>query len=249
MAMTWRLAKPARIAAALRVARSRNSGGWFVAGASGDAGSSPRHAPSPARGGLPAEPLEAALSQGGCLPAPWCTFGQVPGAGRHHVLRWHGLALTQRGDETPSPYRRGYGWPATPYIWSSWLAARTPVVVALSISATGNHSECRRPPGRSAAVAYAPLGAAPTAWCPRAGSRLRPATPLRRWWLAPALDRSAASRPAAGPSTQPHPAAPATRTSEARQLSRRELPSSAWCPARSAPVPRCSEEARSRWFP
>ena len=97
-------------------------------------------------------------------------------------------------------------------------------------------------------MAYAPLGAAPTAWCPRAGSRLRPATPLRRWWLGRALDRSAASRPAAGPSTQPHPAAPATRTREARQLSRRELPSSAWCPARSAPVPRCSEEARSRWF-
>src|SRR5512134_3683891 len=38
MASTWRLAKPARIAAALRTAQSRNSGGWFVAGASGDVG-------------------------------------------------------------------------------------------------------------------------------------------------------------------------------------------------------------------
>jgi hypothetical protein len=38
MATTWRLAKPARIAAALRVAQSRNSGGWFVAGSSGDVG-------------------------------------------------------------------------------------------------------------------------------------------------------------------------------------------------------------------
>jgi hypothetical protein len=38
MATSWRLAKPARIAAALRVAQSRNSGGWFVAGRSVDVG-------------------------------------------------------------------------------------------------------------------------------------------------------------------------------------------------------------------
>ena len=38
MASTWRLAKPGRIAAALRTAQSRNPGGWFVAGASGDVG-------------------------------------------------------------------------------------------------------------------------------------------------------------------------------------------------------------------
>jgi Rieske [2Fe-2S] domain len=38
MATTWRLAKSARIAAALRVAQSRNSGGWFVAGSSVDVG-------------------------------------------------------------------------------------------------------------------------------------------------------------------------------------------------------------------
>jgi hypothetical protein len=38
MTATWRLAKPARIAAALRVAQSRNSGGWFVAGSSVDVG-------------------------------------------------------------------------------------------------------------------------------------------------------------------------------------------------------------------
>ena len=39
MASTWRLAKPARIAAAaLRTAQSRNAGGWFVADASGDVG-------------------------------------------------------------------------------------------------------------------------------------------------------------------------------------------------------------------
>jgi hypothetical protein len=36
IAATWRLAKPARIAAALRTAQSRNAGGWFVAGASSD---------------------------------------------------------------------------------------------------------------------------------------------------------------------------------------------------------------------
>ena len=35
MTSTWRLAKPGRIAAALEVAQQQNSGGWFVAGASG----------------------------------------------------------------------------------------------------------------------------------------------------------------------------------------------------------------------
>ena len=38
LATTWRLAKPARIAAALRAAQSLNSGGWFVAGKSVDVG-------------------------------------------------------------------------------------------------------------------------------------------------------------------------------------------------------------------
>ena len=38
MASTWRLAKPGRIAAALRTSQAQNSGGWFVAGASGDIG-------------------------------------------------------------------------------------------------------------------------------------------------------------------------------------------------------------------
>jgi hypothetical protein len=38
MAATRRLAKPARTAAALRVAQSRNAGGWFVAGVSSDVG-------------------------------------------------------------------------------------------------------------------------------------------------------------------------------------------------------------------
>jgi hypothetical protein len=36
MPTTWRLAKPARIAAALQMAQSRDSGGWFVAGSSVD---------------------------------------------------------------------------------------------------------------------------------------------------------------------------------------------------------------------
>ena len=33
---TWRQAKPSRIAASLAVAQAQNSGGWFVAGVSGD---------------------------------------------------------------------------------------------------------------------------------------------------------------------------------------------------------------------
>ena len=85
MPSTWRLAKPARIAAALHVAQAQNSGGWFVAGASADVGrkesvtrtiagrevvfwrNSDRRA-----GGRP-----------GRLPAPRRAAGPVPGDGRH----------------------------------------------------------------------------------------------------------------------------------------------------------------------
>ena len=38
MTATWRLAKPARIAAALAASQAQDSGGWFVAGASADVG-------------------------------------------------------------------------------------------------------------------------------------------------------------------------------------------------------------------
>ncbi|HYI52760.1 MAG TPA: hypothetical protein VEX57_02265, partial [Microlunatus sp.] len=38
MTASWRQAKPARIAAALAVSQAQNSGGWFVAGQSGDVG-------------------------------------------------------------------------------------------------------------------------------------------------------------------------------------------------------------------
>ena len=38
MTSTWRLAKPARIAAALAASQAQDSGGWFVAGASADVG-------------------------------------------------------------------------------------------------------------------------------------------------------------------------------------------------------------------
>ena len=88
MVPTWRLAKPARIAAALHVAQAQNSGGWFVAGASADVGTKQSVARTIAgrevvfwrnsSGGLVAGP--------GGLPPSGRIAGPVSGDGRHDVL-------------------------------------------------------------------------------------------------------------------------------------------------------------------
>jgi nitrite reductase/ring-hydroxylating ferredoxin subunit len=107
MAATWRLAKPARIAAALRTAQSRNSGGWFVAGASGDVGRKESVTRTIAgrevvfwrnsTGGLVAGP--------GACPHLGALLDRCPVVDGTMYCRWHGLALTQNGDQTWSPYR------------------------------------------------------------------------------------------------------------------------------------------------
>ncbi len=107
MAATWQLAKPARIAAALRTARSRNSGGWFVAGASGDVGRKESVTRTIAgrevvfwrnsAGDLVAGP--------GACPHLGALLDKCPVVDGTMYCRWHGFALTQSGDQTWSPYR------------------------------------------------------------------------------------------------------------------------------------------------
>ena len=107
MSSTWRLAKPGRIAAALRTAQSQNSGGWFVAGASGDVGRKESVVRTIAgrevvfwrnsTGGLVAGP--------GACPHLGALLDKCPVMDGTMYCRWHGLALTQNGDQTWSPYR------------------------------------------------------------------------------------------------------------------------------------------------
>src|SRR5215216_38124 len=107
MASTWRLAKPARIAAALRTAQSRNPGGWFVAGASGDVGRKESITRTIAgrevvfwrnsSGGLVAGP--------GACPHLGALMDRCPVMDGTMYCRWHGMALTQQGDSTWRPYR------------------------------------------------------------------------------------------------------------------------------------------------
>ena len=107
MASTWRLARPGRIAAALRTAQSRNSGGWFVAGASGDVGLKESLTRTIAGrevvfwrnsvGELVAGP--------GACPHLGALLDKCPVIDGTMYCRWHGLALTQNGDQTWTPYR------------------------------------------------------------------------------------------------------------------------------------------------
>src|SRR5512133_3689975 len=107
MSATWRLAKPARIAAALRTAQSRNAGGWFVAGASGDVG----RKESVTRIIAGREVVFWRNSTGeliagpGACPHLGALLDKCPVVDGTMYCRWHGLALTQNGDQTWTPYR------------------------------------------------------------------------------------------------------------------------------------------------
>jgi nitrite reductase/ring-hydroxylating ferredoxin subunit len=106
MATTWRLAKLARIAADLRTAQSRNSGGWFVAGDSGDIG----RKESVARTIAGREVLFWRNSAGelvagpGACPHLGALLDKCPVMDGTMYCRWHGFALTETGDQTWRPY-------------------------------------------------------------------------------------------------------------------------------------------------
>ena len=107
MTPMWRQAKPARIARALAVSQSQNSGGWFVAGASGDVG----RTQSVTRTITGREVVLWRNAAGQLVAGP----GACPHLGalldKCVVLdgtlycRWHGLALHESGTATWSPFR------------------------------------------------------------------------------------------------------------------------------------------------
>jgi nitrite reductase/ring-hydroxylating ferredoxin subunit len=107
MTPTWRQAKPSRIARSLAVAQGQNSGGWFVAGTSADVGREVSVARTiagrevvfwrNAEGGLVAGP--------GACPHLGALMDACPVLDGTMYCRWHGLALSEQGDATWSPYR------------------------------------------------------------------------------------------------------------------------------------------------
>lgn len=107
MTSTWKLARPGRINRSLEVSQAQNSGGWYVAGQSGDV---PTHE-SVTRTIANREIVLFRNADGGLVAGP----GACPHLGalmdKCAVMdgtlycRWHGLALTEKGDRTWSPYR------------------------------------------------------------------------------------------------------------------------------------------------
>jgi len=107
IAATWQLARPARIAAALRTAQSRNSGGWFVSGASGDVGR--KESVTRTIAGREVvfwrNSVGALIAGPGACPHLGALLDKCPVVDGTMYCRWHGFALTQGGDQTWSPYR------------------------------------------------------------------------------------------------------------------------------------------------
>ncbi len=106
MTSSWRQAKPTRIAAALAASQAQNSGGWFVAGRSGDVPT----AESVTRTIAGREVVfwrntagELVAGPGAC-PHLGALLDRCPVLDGTLYCRWHGLALTQNGDRTWQPY-------------------------------------------------------------------------------------------------------------------------------------------------
>jgi len=107
MSPTWQRARPARIAAALEVSQSQNSGGWFVAGSSGDVGAQESVTRviagreivfwRAADGSLVAGP--------GACPHLGALLDKCSVSDGTLFCRWHGLSIGPQGDRTWSPHR------------------------------------------------------------------------------------------------------------------------------------------------
>jgi nitrite reductase/ring-hydroxylating ferredoxin subunit len=107
LAPTWRLAKPTRIAAALKLSQAQNSGGWYVAGASGDVGRDQSVTRTIAGRELVLwrnTASELVAGPGAC-PHLGALLDKCPVVEGTLYCRWHGLALDQRGDVSWRPYR------------------------------------------------------------------------------------------------------------------------------------------------
>lgn len=106
MTSTWRLARPGRIAAALELAQQQNSGGWFVCGASDDVGRQESVTRTIAGRELVFwRAADGSLVAGpGACPHLGALLDRCPVMDGTLYCRWHGLALTEGGDRTWSPF-------------------------------------------------------------------------------------------------------------------------------------------------
>ncbi|HVK34523.1 MAG TPA: DUF5914 domain-containing protein [Microlunatus sp.] len=106
MTASWRQAKPGRIAAALATAQAQNSGGWYVAGKSADVGATESVARTIAgREVVFWRDADGTLVAGpGACPHLGALMDACPVLDGTMYCRWHGLALTSKGDRTWSPY-------------------------------------------------------------------------------------------------------------------------------------------------
>lgn len=107
MTATWRLAKPGRIAGALKVSQEQNSGGWFVAGQSSDVGRKESVTRTIAgREIVLWRNADGELVAGpGACPHLGALLDRCPVMDGTMYCRWHGLAFTEQGDRTWSPFR------------------------------------------------------------------------------------------------------------------------------------------------
>ena len=107
MTSTWRLAKPRKIAAALAASQAQNSGGWYVAGASGDIGGTESVTRTIAgREVVFWRDEDGRLVAGpGACPHLGALMDRCPVFEGTMYCRWHGLAFHKDGDASWSPYR------------------------------------------------------------------------------------------------------------------------------------------------
>ena len=127
MTPTWRQARPARIAASLRVSQEQNSGGWFVAGASADVGSA-RSITRTIDGRevvLWRNASNELVAGPGACPHLGALLDKCPVVGDTLYCRWHGRELHEDGDATWRPFR---AWDDGVLLWVGLpVAGETPI--------------------------------------------------------------------------------------------------------------------------
>jgi nitrite reductase/ring-hydroxylating ferredoxin subunit len=106
LAPTWRQAKPGRIARSLEVSQAQNSGGWFVAGVSGDVGKDKSVTRTIAGREIVLwrNTRQQLVAGPGACPHLGALLDKCVVVDGTLFCRWHGLALDQRGDASWRPY-------------------------------------------------------------------------------------------------------------------------------------------------
>jgi nitrite reductase/ring-hydroxylating ferredoxin subunit len=125
MTPTWRQARPARIAASLKVSQEQNSGGWFVAGASADVGASTSvtRMINGREVVLWRNSSNDLVAGPGACPHLGALLDKCPVVGDTLYCRWHGLELHEDGDATWRPFR---AWDDGVLLWVGLPVAGEP---------------------------------------------------------------------------------------------------------------------------